>query len=173
MIRKEELFEAGKFHKTHGVKGELSCSFNNTVDYAKLAYIVSDVDGIYVPFFVEEIRTKTSTSALIKFKNINSESDAKFLLDSPIYLPFSFQQTEDDEVDVAYFIHFSIIDTLMGKVGTIIAIDETTPNTLFCVENEKKEIIYIPVAEEFFVSIDEQTKTIFMYLPAGLIDINM
>ena len=71
MIRKEEIFEAGKFHKTHGVKGELSCSFSFPVDSSKLSFIVSNIEGIYVPFFIEDMREKTSTSLLLKLKNIS------------------------------------------------------------------------------------------------------
>ena len=165
MITKEELFEAGKFHKTHGVKGELSCSFHKTVDTENLRYIVSIVDGIFVPFFIETLRVKTPTSALIKLVNIDSENDAKELLSSPIYLPLASQQIDTDEVDVSYFVGYSVVDT-------IIAVDETTVNTLFCVENKQKEMLYIPVAEEFIVSIDEQSRIIHMNLPSGLLTIN-
>ncbi len=172
MITKEELFEAGKFHKTHGVKGELSCSFHKTVDTENLRYIVSIVDGIFVPFFIETLRVKTPTSALIKLVNIDSENDAKELLSSPIYLPLASQQIDTDEVDVSYFVGYSVVDTELGVIGTIIAVDETTVNTLFCVENKQKEMLYIPVAEEFIVSIDEQSRIIHMNLPSGLLTIN-
>ncbi len=173
MIRKEEIFEAGKFHKTHGVKGELSCSFSFPVDSSKLSFIVSNIEGIYVPFFIEDMREKTSTSLLLKLKNINTDEDAKFLLDSPIYLPNELRKTDDEEVDVAYFIHFTVVDANCGKIGVITAIDDSTPNTLFCVDTEQGEALYIPVAEEFFLSIDESTKTIYMDLPTGLLTLNL
>ena len=54
MITREELIRIGRFNKPHGVKGELSFTFTDDVfDRTECSYIVCEIDGIFVPFFVE------------------------------------------------------------------------------------------------------------------------
>ena len=64
--RQEEVFKIGQFAKPHGIKGELSlltqCDlFEETDD----PYIVCEMDGILVPFFVEEYRYKSESVLLL------------------------------------------------------------------------------------------------------------
>ena len=56
MIREEEVFKIGQFAKPHGIKGELSLVTNSDVlEDAEDPYIVCEMDGILVPFFVEDV----------------------------------------------------------------------------------------------------------------------
>ena len=71
MITREELIRIGRFNKPHGVKGELSFTFTDDVfDRTECSYIVCEIDGIFVPFFIEEYRFKSDTTA---FTVIDSE----------------------------------------------------------------------------------------------------
>ena len=55
MIKEEEVYKIGLITRTHGVKGEVSLSFTDDVwDRADADYVVLMVDGILVPFFLEE-----------------------------------------------------------------------------------------------------------------------
>ena len=57
MIREGEVFKIGQFAKPHGIKGELSLVTNSDVlEDAEDPYIVCEMDGILVPFFVEDFR---------------------------------------------------------------------------------------------------------------------
>ena len=57
MIRKEEVFKIGKIGKPHGVKGEVGLRFSDDVfDRVDAEYLILDIDGILVPFFMEEYR---------------------------------------------------------------------------------------------------------------------
>ena len=65
MIREGEVFKIGQFAKPHGIKGELSLVTNSDVlEDAEDPYIVCEMDGILVPFFVEDFRYKTDTVGL-------------------------------------------------------------------------------------------------------------
>ena len=71
MITREELIRIGRFNKPHGVKGELSFTFTDDVfDRTECSYIVCEIDGIFVPFFIEEYRFKSDTTALIKLEDV-------------------------------------------------------------------------------------------------------
>ena len=73
MIREEEVFKIGQFAKPHGIKGELSLVTNSDVlEDAEDPYIVCEMDGILVPFFVADFRYKTDTVVLVKLEDVNS-----------------------------------------------------------------------------------------------------
>ena len=49
MIKPQEVIKIGKVTKTHGVSGELSCTFINDIFGDEDApYLVADIDGIFV-----------------------------------------------------------------------------------------------------------------------------
>lgn len=67
MIRREEVYRIGKLGKAHGIKGELSMMIDDDVfDRVDAEYLVLEVDGIMVPFFMEEYRFKTDDTVLVK-----------------------------------------------------------------------------------------------------------
>ena len=55
MIKAEEVYKIGRLGKAHGVKGEVSFQFDDDIfDRVDADYLVLDIDGILVPFFMEE-----------------------------------------------------------------------------------------------------------------------
>ena len=179
MIEERELSAVGKFQKTHALKGELNAILDIEPDFLEEgnAAIVS-VDGIFVPFFAEGIRPKGNTSYLIKLDGIDSEQDAKPFVNKTIYALRSelapyLELEEGDILDEEDLEGFTVIDNETGKVlGTIDRVDSTTANLLFIVETPARDELYIPAAEEFIESVDENEKRIVMNLPDGLIDLN-
>ena len=74
MIKQEEVFKIGRLGKAHGVKGELSFMFDDDVfDRVDADYLVLDVDGILVPFFIEEYRFRSDSTALVKFEGVDTQ----------------------------------------------------------------------------------------------------
>ena len=54
MIKAEEVYKIGKLGKPHGLKGEINFLFDDDVfDRTDADYLVLEVDGILVPFFME------------------------------------------------------------------------------------------------------------------------
>ena len=65
MIKKDEVFKIGVFNKPHGVKGELSFTFTDDIfDRVDCDYLICLLDGIMVPFFVEEYRFRSSSGRI-------------------------------------------------------------------------------------------------------------
>ena len=59
MKRREDVYKIGRLGKPHGVKGEISFNFDDDIfDREDADYIILDIDGILVPFFIEEYRFK-------------------------------------------------------------------------------------------------------------------
>lgn len=96
MIREEEVFKIGQFAKPHGIKGELSLVTNSDVlEDAEDPYIVCEMDGILVPFFVEDFRYKTDTVVLVKLEDVNSEEDARMFVGKEVFYPLDAVDEED------------------------------------------------------------------------------
>lgn len=172
MIKREELISIGQFNKTHGIHGELSFTFTDDVfDRSESPYLVCEMDGIFVPFFIEEYRFRSENSALIKFKNVTTEEQAKAFIKKEIFYPKSYLP-EDEEQDTAsdFFIGYTVFDKNNGEIGVITDIENSTINVLFVVKYKKQEVL-IPASDEYVCEIDDVEKTILMDIPDGLLDL--
>jgi len=172
MINPEELVKIGQFRKLHGIKGEITFSFTNDSFISdECPFLICDMDGIFVPFHIENYRFISNSTAYIKLKNIDTDQQARKLTHKEVFFPKKyFREEEDDDFFIwDYFIGFILFDKQLGKIGTIIDVDKTTINTLFIVEKENEEIL-VPAVEELIVLIDEDQKKLVVSLPAGLME---
>lgn len=169
MIREEEVYQIGKLGKTHGVKGEVSFLFDDDVfDRVDADYLILKVDGIFVPFFIEEYRFKSDANAIIKFEDIDTQERARELTGCEVYFPRELADTDEDNISWAAIVGFDIIQADSGNIiGRIAAVDDTTINILFELENGS----LIPASEDLITAIDQQAHTITMNLPEGLLDL--
>ena len=86
MITADQLIEIGRYNKAHGINGEISATFDcDTMAVGELSALVSPMDGIFVPFFVNGIRPKNNDTLLLKIDGISNETQAKRLVNCPIY----------------------------------------------------------------------------------------
>ncbi len=174
MIRESEVFKIGKFTKPHGIKGEISFAFENDIfDKVDCQYLVCCIDGIFVPFFIDEYRFKGKDTALITLDGIDDEIKAQRFSGLDVYFPRKYmeEETSDDDLEYSwnFFIGFRAIDEISGELGVIEAIDDKTINTLFLIRDNENEYI-IPATEDFITNIDPKKKILYLYLPEGLLD---
>ena len=169
MIKEEEVYKIGKLGKTHGVKGEISFLFDDDVfDRVDADYLVLMVDGILVPFFMEEYRFRSDTTAIVKFEDIDTQERARELTGSDVWFPRALADSDDDTITWAAIVGFDIIDANSGKpVGRIASVDDTTLNILFCLEDGR----LIPASEDLISVIDKENKQITINIPEGLLDL--
>lgn len=169
MIKQEEVYKIGRLGKSHGVRGEVSFLFDDDVfDRIDADYLILDIDGILVPFFIEEYRFRSDTTALMKFEGIDTQERARELTGCDVYFPRNLAASDDDSISWSAIVGFDIIDASTNKsVGRIASIDDSTLNILFCLEDGH----LIPASEDLITQIDQQARTITMHLPAGLLDL--
>lgn len=177
MIKKDDTYKIGHVGKAHGLKGELTFTFTDDIfDSVDCPYLICEVEGILVPFFIEQYRFKTDSSAIIKFEGIDSVERAQQLVGSDVYFEKKYvEESSRDEVSLNYFIGFTVTDKTEGLIGTITDIDDQTDNWLFVISRQqtdgKKSEVLIPANEEFITDINQQGKNIEMDLPTGLLDL--
>ena len=172
MIRREELIKIGMFNKPHGVRGEISFTFTDDMfDRGESPYIVCCIDNIYVPFFIEEYRFKTGSTALIKLEDIDSDEEARNFTNLDVFYPKKYYiEDEEEATPDDYLIGFTISDITHGTLGEVTAIDDSTINVLFVVTAPDDREILIPIQEAFVQAIDEEQRIIHMDLPDGLLE---
>ncbi|MBE6287500.1 MAG: 16S rRNA processing protein RimM [Mediterranea massiliensis] len=170
MIRRSDVYKIGVLNKPHGIHGELQFSFNDDIfDRVEAEYIICMMDGILVPFFIEEYRFRSESSALIKLEGINSAEQARRFTNVEVYFPTAQAEAADDgEISWNFFVGFEVFDVIRGRLGEITYIDNSTINTLFVIDFNGEELL-IPAQEDFIIDIDSQAKTIRMKLPMGLL----
>lgn len=173
----ESLSVIGKIQRTHALKGELNIQLDVDDDYLVVnPWIILMMEGIPTPFRVESIRPKSAQTSLIKLKGVNSEEEAKQLVNLEVYVATEFLNEfldEDDEgAYAADFIGYKLMDDADNKIGDIIDVDlSTEANPLFLVKRTDSDTCMIPIADELIVSFNPEDKTIVMNIPTGLLEL--
>lgn len=169
MIKQEEVYKIGRLGKSHGVKGEVSFLFDDDIfDRVDADYLVLDIDGILVPFFMEEYRFRNENVCLVKFCDIDTQQRAQELTGCDVYFPRALAEEADEQPSLSSLVGFGIVDASDDKnVGSIAAIDDSTQNILF----ELEDGTLIPASNELIKDIDADSRTITMHLPQGLLDL--
>jgi 16S rRNA processing protein RimM len=173
MIRKEDIVPIGHFAKPHGIKGEINLilSVGVSFDEWEEPYIVCEMEGILVPFYLEEYRYKSDTTLFVKLENVDSDETARELANREAFCPPEVVSgSDDDRLTWSHFIGYKVFDTTYGLVGEIIDIDESTPNILFVINYKDNELL-IPATEELILSADPAGKQLKVELPDGLLDL--
>lgn len=171
MISRDDILLIGRTQKPYGIKGEIMVLFQKAA-YADIdtEFYFLEIEGIPVPFFVEEFTFSADDSARVKFEDVNNEKQASRYTNTNVFLLREVVGEADGEMsdDWDFFIGYTIVDQLGETIGVICDVDSSTINVLFVVEQDANELL-IPATEDFIVAVDEEKKCIEMHLPEGLI----
>ena len=174
MIKADQLTSIGKVFKPHGIKGELNSMFDYDIDPSELRCIIIEQDGIFVPFFLEGVRSKGTDSWLIKVEGISDEKQASALVNHEIFgltAELPFDEEDSDGVHLHDLVGYELWNG-DAPLGTIARIDDSTANILMLVEAADGRTVFVPFAEEFITALDTEGRIIKMDLPDGITDLN-
>ena len=173
MIKEEDVFQIGRLGRAHGVKGEISMQITDDVfDRVDVEYLFVELDGILVPFFMEEYRFKSDETVLMKFCDIDTQEQARNLTGAKVFFPRALSDSDEAGFGWSEIVGFTLIDTISGKaVGTINGVDHSTINTLFSITTTEGEQLLVPAHEELIDEINAQERTVKARLPEGILDI--
>lgn len=173
MLQKEECYQLGTIVRLHGFKGEVSILLDVTSpnDYKKLESVFVEIDKQLIPFFLEHIQLSTKNFARVKFEGVNTEEDAKRLVQKQLYLPLAMlpplsgKHFYDHEV-----IGFNVIDSKYGGIGKLVQIIDLPNNPLIEINLNGIEIL-VPLRSDTVLTILRQEKEIHIQTPEGLIEL--
>ena len=172
MIKQEDVYRIGRLGKPHGVRGELSFQFEDDIfDRVDADYLILDIDGILVPFFIEEYRFRSNEICLLKLCDIDTEERARELTGCDVFFPRALAQEEDRGASWAEIIGFKVIDEATGNtVGTIQAVDDSTINVLFTIATPQGAVLH-PASAARSCPCARRAQTITMTIPDGLLSL--
>lgn len=173
MIQKDDLSEIGKILKPHGVGGELTIFYNKS-GFADITvdFYFFQLEGAYIPFFVEEFRFNSDITAHVKFEGIDTIEQASIYNNILLFLPNELIKEINNEEKPSsiwdQYIGFKVTDEKSAYLGIIKEVDSSTINVLFIVIKENEEFL-IPATNDFIVKVDSTEKVLQLQLPEGLI----
>ena len=112
MIQENDVYKIGNLTRTHGVRGEVAFQFTDDVwDRVEADYLFLRLDGLLVPFFLEEWRFRSDTTALVKFEDIDDVNAAARLVGAEVLFPKELTPADIDDEDLTWqhFIGFEVI----------------------------------------------------------------
>lgn len=190
MIRKEEIIEAGKFFKPHGLKGEINVLCGYDSDILDNGYpIIVDIDGIFVPFYAESVRPK-HYAALVKLDGVDSKDEVSRFVNKDFYLMrrdvSEYLDIPEDELEKELdLIGYKVYDKSAGYVGEVTDTQDLIDYILLEVTNPETDEVYnIPFVDEYITGIIDPDQEeddaedapasgeIHFNLPEGMLDIN-
>ena len=166
MIEQNELVRIGTMRRPHGKSGELQCQMDNDYwDEAEADFLILLLDGIFVPFRVEDWRGKGADSLIFRLKGVDTEAKALRLVNAEAYMLRRDLAEEAEEMmtwqDLVGYDVLNGEHVVQGKVATV---NESTINTLLEMEDGR----LLPIHEDLIIEIDAPHKRLVLDLPEGL-----
>ena len=174
-MKKQDCYYLGKIVSKYSFKGEILLKLaSRDLLNVKPSSIFIDINNILVPFSIVKISLHKSMLLRMLLDEVNSEAQADKILNKHTYLyKNDLPILDKKEFYFEEIIGFQIIDSKLGKVGTIDSINSQTTQTLAFVDNNKGNIVMVPLVEAFIDEIDKKDNVIYVTLPEGLLDLNL
>ena len=176
MITESEVYKIGTLTRTHGVRGELAFQFTDDVwDRVDADYLFLRLDGLLVPFFLEEWRFRSDSVALVKFEDIDSADAAGQLVGAEVLFPKALTPEDIDEEDLTWqhFVGFEVMNAPEGALlGTVSAVYDQTANILLEVTAPEGGSVLIPAHEDFVLRADHHDRRLYVDVPEELLNLN-
>lgn len=172
-MRKEDCFYLGKVAKKFSFKGEVLIYLDTDEPemYEDLESVFVEFNKNLVPFFIENSQLHKGDFLKVRFEDVDNEEEADKLIGCEIYLPLTMlPKLEGNKFYYHEVIGFDVIDTRLGNIGKIVAINDSAAQPLFEIDKDGIEIL-VPMIDDFIIEVSREKKTIFLNTPEGLVDL--
>lgn len=167
MIEQKNLIPVGKAGKSHGIGGEIKFEFSADFDFDACAYVIFEIDGIFVPFFVNDFRFTNDITAIVKLEGVDDENATRMFTGKTIYLEKKQNVAiGSDEGDFSHWLGFMVEDANGKELGKILDFDDSTENILLKIGD-----FIIPLRAIKLLETDEEHRFLKMDLPEGLLNL--
>ncbi len=169
---KSSCLHIGSLVKLYGYKGEFVLALNESfqIDIEKWESVFIEIDGLLVPFFIENLVLTQDLTAIISFIDLTSEIKAKKFLNFDVYQSKALVN-EPQKYDYENLKGYNVIDKRTKYLGKVENIVNYNQNLLLRIINENKEI-FVPLVDNIITKINHKKKEIKINAPDGLLDLN-
>jgi 16S rRNA processing protein RimM len=173
MISKDKCRQIGTLVKPHGTRGSLLLRLKDiqAQDLLKMESVFVEIDGLLVPFFLNEFRPSSSESVIVTIDDILSENKAKFLIQRDVFVrPDRIRRKRKPVNDLPDLKGYEVNDEEKGYIGTAGEIEDIANNPLLHVTHGDKKYL-IPLHQDIVLDIDDKNRVIRIKAPEGLFDL--
>ncbi len=165
----------GSTGRTRGIDGEIKLYPDDQYldDLLNAEFLFLERDGNKVPLRVESIREVQDL--LVRFSGHNDPTAASKWASAQVYLPVDELTSSSSEVapsllEYDQLIGFIISDVQLGNIGRIVEVREFPQQEMAVLQHQDRQVL-VPLNPVFIIGIDHEKQTVFMDLPAGLLEI--
>jgi 16S rRNA processing protein RimM len=173
MIDLTDCLVLGTLTKTHGIRGQVILRLNNLgfEDILKMESVFIEIDGLPVPFFIDEYSERNPESLILTLEDVNSENKVKNLINNRVFVKSNTVKKSVILVnEPENYLGYKVIDASFGEIGILDEVLEIRQNPLFKIIKGKKEVL-LPIQAEFILKINPKQKTILVKMPSGLTEL--
>ena len=167
-----DLLRIARVLKSYGTEGEILASFREIgiedLNLKEPVFIM--FDGLPVPFFIESLKEKGTSKALLHLTGVRNLTDAEELVGRDILArKDSLAGADDGEEGLSAedLIGWTIKDEDGQIVGEITDFEPIPGNPCLYVKHGDDSVM-IPLHEDLIIDLDEDSMTITLDLPEGL-----
>lgn len=158
----DNLLPIAQVLKSYGTEGEVMISFlpamPDDIDLNEPVFLI--LEGLPVPFFMEDLDFRGKTKALVKFEDIDSIKDAEEIVNQKLYYPSEMCYSEEENSYLGY----TLFDQDSNKVGIITQVHDFSGN--ICIEVKGT---LIPFHPELVININKKSRKLTLSIPEGLV----
>src|SRR5699024_9868605 len=124
-----------------GFKGELLAKLDTDEPalYKNLESVFVAMGNDLVPFFIEKSSLHKSELLRLRFEDVDNETQADALLKCELFLPLNLlPKLSGNQFYFHEIIGFKMVDEAFGEVGEIVAVNDSTAQSLFEVQRGDK-----------------------------------
>tara|TARA_Y200000002_G_scaffold252826_1_gene209394 strand:- start:195 stop:710 length:516 start_codon:yes stop_codon:yes gene_type:complete len=156
----------------HGFKGDIKINISsyNLYNFPDLSHLFIELDGSFIPFSINEIRSFSKNILIVKLKELNSEDEVDEIIHKNIYVDSTkIQSKKDSGFFYNDLINFNVFMDSQ-KIGTIENINIDLPQPVFEIKYNSR-LVLIPIHEDLIKEIDKENNIIHLDIPDGLLEI--
>ncbi len=176
-VTENNLLPAAQIVKSYDTTGEVVIRFTSGLleDYDIKEPVFIYFDELPVPFFIERLKNKGRSGAIVKFDTVNDLKHSEELIKKDLYIDAgTINETIHEnaaEEDIASFLTGFRVTDHSGKQAGIITAYYSYPNNP-CIEitpsENTRNPFLVPFNEELILDIDTEKKNLRMHIPSGL-----
>ncbi|MGN0202478.1 MAG: ribosome maturation factor RimM [Candidatus Cryptobacteroides sp.] len=168
-----ELLRIARVLKSNGTEGEVLVGFREigpeTLKTTEPVFII--FDGLPVPFFIDSFTRRGSVRALMRLTGVSNLNDAEEIVGRDLYAKpeaIAGYGEDGDELTLDDIVGWTVLDQSGHPAGTVSGYEDIPGNPCLYVETDNGQAM-LPFHEDLILSVDEESGTIVMSIPEGLI----
>ena len=165
------MIQIAQVLKSNGADGEVLMGFRGVApdDINLQEPVFIYFDGLPVPFFIEKLTPRGVSKALCRLTGIHSLADAEEIAGAAVYAdPSTLDRDEDEEeLDLDALVGWMVYraDT-KEAVGTVSGYEDIPGNPCLYIG---PAAVLVPLHEDLIVDIDEDSRSLTLVIPEGLL----